>query len=122
MSKKHENIVEVFCSLQLEGIHSWPNCDIPEVQYLSHPHRHTFGIKAFKTVKHDDRDVEFIWLKHQIRNFLQNTFFKEEFNCLYFGSMSCEMIGSLLLKEFKLVRVEVNEDNECGSIVYSYED
>lgn len=122
MSKKHENIVEVFCTLQMEGIHNWPNCDIPEVQYLSHPHRHMFGIKAFKTVRHDDRDIEFIWLKHQIRNFLQNTFFSEEFNCLHFGPMSCEMIGALLLKEFKLVRVEVNEDNECGSIVYSYED
>ena len=53
---------------------------------------------------------------------LMNKFFSEELNCLEFGSMSCEMIGALLLKEFKLVRVEVNEDNENGCLVYSYED
>lgn len=122
MSLKHENIVEVFCSLQMEGIHCWPNCNIPEVNYLKYPHRHLFGIKAYKTVKHDDRDVEFIWLKHQIRNFLHSKFFSEELNCLDFGSMSCEMIGALLLKEFKLVRIEVDEDKENGCLVYSYED
>lgn len=106
----------------MEGIHNWPNCNIPEVQYLAYPHRHMFGFKAFKTVHHDDRDIEFIWLKHQIRDFLHATFFSEEHKCLFFGSMSCEMIASELLKEFKLARIEVNEDGENGCIVYSYED
>ena len=61
---------EVFCSLQVEGVHCWPDCPITEVAYLRTLHRHMFHIKAYKQVNHSDRDVEFIWLKHQIREYI----------------------------------------------------
>jgi hypothetical protein len=111
---------EVFCTLQIEGTHSWPGCPFEEVAYLRDPHRHVFHIKAYKEVSHNDRDVEFIMLKHQIRlHFLQYS--QPEFNLCVFGAKSCEMIATELIKEFKLSRCEVSEDGENGAIVTVFE-
>lgn len=119
MKTKHvRTFTEVFCKLSVEGTHCWSNCDIPEVSYLAHPHRHCFGIKAYKTVTHDDRDIEFIKLKHEIVNYLRNKYFSEQLNLHVFNGMSCEMIGEELGTVFKLSKIEVNEDDENGCIVY----
>ena len=117
-TKQFRTFTEVFCSLQVEGMHNWPNCDIPEVSYLTYPHRHLFGIKAFKTVTHDDRDVEFIKLKHDIQIYLHDKYFSKQLNLHTFNNMSCEMIGEELGAVFKLSKIEVNEDGENGCIVY----
>ena len=116
---KSNHITEVFCTLQIEGTHAWYQCPFDEVSYLRDPHRHVFFIKAFKRVDHDDRDCEFIMLKHAIKKYLN-----EQYNCKstqlhVFGSMSCEMIGRELLEKFDLSRIEVSEDNENGSIITS---
>lgn len=113
-------ITEVFCTLQFEGIHCWPNCPIEEVSYLRSPHRHIFHVKAYKQVFHDDRDVEFIWLKHRIQEFLNNWLQHSTHTTapVYdLGPMSCEMIANKLIDEFNLSRCEVSEDNENGAIV-----
>ena len=122
---------EVYCTLQVEGTHSWPDCPFEEVNYLRVTHRHVFHIKAYKRVYHDDRDVEFIMLKHDISNYIINKYgnVKEDrttgthtstyrrYTLCEFGAMSCEMIAKELCDEFRLSRCEVSEDGENGAIM-----
>jgi hypothetical protein len=110
-------MTEVFCSLNVEGIHAWYTCPIDEVDFLKVDHRHIFGIKAYKEVFHDDRDVEFIWLKHEIQDYLRENYYNKEKRLHYFGPKSCEMLAKELINQFDLSRCEVNEDNENGAIV-----
>jgi hypothetical protein len=102
----------VYCTLQFEGIHNWPNCPIEEVSYLRFPHRHMFHIKAWMVVSHSDRDVEFIWLKHRITEYLDKTYPDHQL-----GAKSCEMLAEELINKFGLAACEVNEDGENGAIV-----
>lgn len=124
-------VTEVYCTTQIEGTHNWPGCPFEEVAYLRDPHRHVFHVKAYKKVHHDDRDVEFIMLKHQIRNYLITKYGKflaaiENDGIHYqhceFGAMSCEMLAHELIVEFELSRCEVSEDNENGAIVTVHKD
>ena len=108
---------EVYCTLQVEGTHNWPDCPFPEVDYLKVPHRHVFHVKAYKRVLHDDRDVEFIMLKHEIEKHLKDKYYDESKKLCVFGAKSCEMIASELCTAFKLTRCDVSEDNENGAIV-----
>lgn len=120
---------EVYCTLQIEGTHNWPNCPFDEVAYLRDPHRHMFGIKAYKEVNHDDRDVEFIMLKHRIEAYLLTKYGQpikaaltgweicDNKRVCTFGAMSCEMLAKELIEEFSLSRCEVDEDGENGAIV-----
>lgn len=103
----------VFCKVLFEGVHCWPDCPFDEVDYLRDPHRHIFHITAYKEVFHDDRDIEFIMLKHQVQSFLN-----EEYPGGLFGAKSCEMLGRELMEKFDLVQVEVSEDGENGSVMY----
>jgi hypothetical protein len=96
-----------------EGIHSWRNCDVPEVNYLKYPHRHLFHIELKIPVKHNDRDVEFIKLKHQLNDLLLSKFPDGAMD-----QMSCEGLAEYLLKAFSAIYVSVFEDNENGAEVY----
>ena len=109
---------EIYSKIEIEGIHNWKSCPIEEVSYLRDDHRHIFHIKVFKNVTHSDRDIEFIQFKHQIIDYLNTSYFESNKKCLYFGSMSCEMIAEELINEFDLLRCEVSEDDENGVIVY----
>lgn len=108
---------EVYCTLQIEGTHNWPDCPFDEVSYLRVPHRHVFHIKAYKQVFHDDRDVEFIMFKHKIQEYLLGQYFRGDKNLCVFGAKSCEMIARELIGKFELTRCEVSEDNENGAIL-----
>lgn len=110
---------EVYCTLQVEATHNWPACPFDEVEYLRFPHRHVFYIKAFKPVYHDDRDVEFIMLKHELQNYFRTKYYDFEKNIHVFGHKSCEMLGRELIEKFGLSRVDVSEDNENGAIITS---
>lgn len=103
---------EVYCTVLFEGIHCWPECPFDEVKYLRDPHRHVFYIRAFKKVNHDDRDVEFIMLKHQIERYLSTVYPGGEI-----GRKSCEMLAEELINTFELSACDVSEDNENGAIV-----
>lgn len=103
----------VYCTVLFEGIHCWPECPFEEVKYLRDPHRHIFHIKSHKQVFHDDRDIEFIMLKHQVENYLHHKFPHGQM-----GATSCEMLCRELMFEFNLVEVSVSEDGENGAIVY----
>jgi hypothetical protein len=104
-------ITLIVVKLQIEGLHHWPNCDIEEVSFLKNPHRHIFHITCKKEVTHDDRDIEIIMFKRKIHNYIVDKWKGD------FGSMSCEMIASDLLKEFGLFYCKVLEDNENGAEV-----
>ena len=108
---------EIYVTLQIEGIHNWPDCNIEEVQFLKYPHRHLFGIKAYKEVGHSNRDIEFIELKHSIQEYLRKKYWNKEKRIYLLGAKSCEMLAIELIQEFDLIKCEVNEDNENGSIV-----
>lgn len=109
-------LTTVYCRVLFEGIHCWPGCPFDEVKYLRDPHRHVFHIVAKKQVFHDDRDVEFIMLKHQIEQYLH-----EQYPNGYLGARSCEMLGRELLEKFQLIEVDVSEDGENGAIISTLE-
>jgi hypothetical protein len=103
----------VYCTVLFEGIHCWPDCPFEEVKYLRDPHRHIFHIKAYNRVHHDDRDVEFIMLKHRVEEYLHRKFPGGQM-----GKTSCEMLGRDLMEHFGLIEVEVNEDGENGAVIF----
>ncbi len=100
-------------NLQHEALHNWPDAKekLPDVDFLSYPHRHMFHIRMRKLVTHSDRDVEIIMMKRQVIQFLADTWGKS------FGSQSCEMIAEQLLTEFDCSEVAVLEDGENGAVV-----
>ena len=108
---------EVYATVIFEAIHNWPGVTaipgLEEVDYLQHPHRHRFFIRVYSRVTHSDRDVEFIWLAHQVEKFL-----KAKFPDGQLGAMSCEMIGQLILENFESIyKVDCSEDDENGAIM-----
>lgn len=109
--------VQVFCTLQVEGVHQWSSCSIDEVMYLRDTHRHIFFIEAHADVSHSDRDIEFIELQHKIRKFIYDKYWDSQLGLCRFENMSCEMIALELLINFNLTSCKVSEDNENGSIV-----
>ena len=97
---------EVFCTLQLPGIHNWTDCPLDEVSYLRSPHRHMFHFKCHKIVTHDDRDCEFIMLKSRITKWLNKTYWDKN-----------SKAAQVLIDKFDLCQCEVSEDNENGAIL-----
>lgn len=108
----NDTMTVVYCTVLFEGLHCWDACPFEEVAYLRNPHRHIFHIKAHKQVFHDDRDVEFIMLKHKIERLLRETFPGGAM-----GTTSCERLGRFLMEKFDLVECEVSEDGENGAVI-----
>lgn len=114
---------KVFCTLQVEGTHFYGAAP-DEVAYLRESHRHMFGIRAEVEVFHDDREVEFVMLKHFIGNRLDAGYTWCSNKKLFdFGPTSCEMIASYLVDELltkygeRNITVTVDEDGENGATV-----
>lgn len=116
----------IFITTSFDGLHHWPHAE-PPVEFLAHSHRHVFKVRAEMSVVHEDRDIEFIWLKHQLDDFLEADFPrlvnpKQQARKDY-GSTSCETmaitIASWLNQQHprRVVSVEVSEDGENGAIV-----
>lgn len=104
----------------VEGIHNYPTAsqDFDDrVKFLEFPHRHNFGVEAVLPVYHDNRDTEFILLKRQVIEFLNEKYYNLDFAMLYFGSMSCEMIAKEIMVNFGFKMVKVDEDGENYAIV-----
>lgn len=100
----------------LEAIHCWPEAP-DEVGYLKYPHRHLFHIETEIEVHHDDRDLEFMMVQHELMTFLSQ-------ENLFPLSVSCEQIaravGQHIVEVYgaRTVTVTVREDNENGARVY----
>jgi hypothetical protein len=116
-TRKVEPRLRVIARVSIEGIHRWAKCPIPEVSYLRDYHRHIFNIIGKAYVNHSDRDIEFIQLSHQIKNYLADKYFDKKYNCCFFDDASCEMLADELATKFNLYECEVNEDGEGGSLV-----
>lgn len=109
---------------QFEGIHRWPEAP-EEVKFLRDPHRHIFQIRANVEVEHNDRDVEFIMLKHRVDEWL-NTKHEQSGagNVWHMGRMSCEQVAEEAIKviqqfvgDQRTVTVFVSEDGENEAMV-----
>lgn len=106
-----------------EGVHCYP--EAPEqVAYLRSPHRHIFGVRVEVQVFDDDREIEFILLKHQVNDYLQSHFGDD--NVWQMGRLSCEQVCKGILKylfafvkwpEQRFWSVTVDEDGENGATV-----
>lgn len=83
-----------------------------DVAYLRSLHRHLFHIKCWKRVTSDDREIEVITLKQQIRSGLNSLFPNGNMN-----STSCEQLAALLIRGYGLSGCEVLEDGENGAYV-----
>tara|TARA_Y100000034_G_C6796445_1_gene356998 strand:+ start:264 stop:608 length:345 start_codon:yes stop_codon:yes gene_type:complete len=101
----------VWITTQFEGFHKYPNAP-KGVEFLKNEHRHTFKLKVWIEVFHDDRDVEFILFKRFIDGCIKNN---------KFDFKSCEMISDdlqeLIVKRYpgRDIAIEVSEDGENGS-------
>lgn len=110
---------QIVIRLQVEGIHSWPEAKevFPKVGFLSDLHRHMFHIEIHKEVEHNDRDIEIILFKREIKTYLNFVFYSEKVGMLDFGRRSCEDLAEQLLTQFNADMVQVLEDNENGARV-----
>lgn len=110
----------VFCTTKFEGVHCYPSAP-EEVRYLAWEHRHIFGVRVEMDVFDDDREVEFIMLKHKVEHAIK---------CLApdgkLGSLSCEQIAKAIVGYLidmycantqRHIIVTVDEDGENGAIV-----
>lgn len=97
---------------QFEALHSWPGCDIPEVDFLRHAHRHIFHVKMKWEVKGLDRAKEFIMMKRRV-----NRWIDENWEGQYLKGKSCEMMVVELMDRFNASYVEISEDGENGAEV-----
>jgi len=101
-------MINIIVKLQFEAIHRWPECNLPEVEYLKYPHRHIFYITCKKKVEHTERQIEIISLKRKILEYLKSN---------SWDTASCELIASNLFNKFRLSYCSVLEDNENGAEV-----
>ena len=109
----------VYCTVIKEGYHKWEGAKAyPEVSYLADKHRHLFHYKISVSVEGNDREIEFIMLKHKMEKFISSAFSVDDMG-------SCESQAERIVEELKVMyphrdyKVQVSEDGENGSIVES---
>lgn len=107
-------------STQFEAVHQYPGAP-DEVSYLRNPHRHMFHVNCTIQVFHDDRELEFIVVKHQLDKAIAAHKWEP--------CTSCEMMAEWIAKQILLwyqdrdgsrvrtVEVTVSEDGENGATV-----
>lgn len=106
-----------------EGTHYYGVAPDP-VKDLRNEHRHIFHVRVQISVFHDDREVEFFVLKHDVENAIACLSTRTA-GCYTLGACSCEMIGKKIydsLKEkYKLlsrnVVISVSEDDNNEGIL-----
>ena len=99
---------------QFEATHSWPNCPHEDVKFLRNEHRHIFHVEVKIKVTHNDRELEFIRVKREITDLLNNVLGSK------LESMSCEDIALFVCNtypQWPIKSVSVFEDNENGAMV-----
>lgn len=116
--------VTIYCTFTVEGTHNWNGCPHGDVSYLRNEHRHLFNFRVETNVSHEDRDIEFIRWGHVLRAELVHRYWSEAKSLCEFNSNSCEMLASEmtdivfnLYGRDRIVKVQVDEDGENGSIV-----
>lgn len=98
---------------QFEGLHYYAGAENEE-KFLQHPHRHMFHCEAQVEQFHNDRDVEYIWLKRELQKW---------FGVFRQGRFSCEMIAEEIWRHLNTLlpgrgyKVRVTEDGENGAMI-----
>lgn len=109
----------VYCKFNIEGFHYWEGAIKTTEKYLSNMHRHIFYFKCGVGVEGDDREIEFIKLRREIKQFLVNNY---GLPC-NFDTLSCEMIAKHIIMFLKSKYgdrhyvIDVSEDNENGALI-----
>lgn len=107
----------VVARFTFEGFHCWPTAP-DEVAFLRDRHRHVFHVRAWAPVKHEDRDIEFILLGRELRQWCLSQRNREIAGDAEVTSWSCETWCRKLIEAFPYLRqVEVLEDGENGAVV-----
>lgn len=111
----------VWCTTTFEGWHCWG--DAPDqYAYLRDSHRHLFHFRAEVQVSSDDRQIEFIELKHRVEQvILDGRIVSRDFTMP--TEHSCEAMARFVLGYLvglyptQFVEVTVSEDGENGATV-----
>lgn len=112
-------LISVFITTRFEGVHCWPDAPDGPVEHLRFPHRHEFHVRVEVVVEHDERAVEFLTLKAEVDEWLdENLSFRNpgvgvvDYSC---EAMARLLWGWLRSKDYKPSHVTVSEDGENGS-------
>lgn len=115
----------IIVKTDFEGIHCYPKAP-DEVKFLRVPHRHVFHVEVEVETFHEDREIEFIKLKHELDQKIDLDYGKVDL-----GTTSCEQIAVNLQTWIKKryepyhhntrkVNVKVFEDLENGAFVKEF--
>jgi hypothetical protein len=102
---------------ELEGIHSYPACEGKYKEVLRVPHLHNFKISVKIQTKHNDREIEFLEFRDQVKEFTKGL---PPFNG-WNSAMSCEGIATEIINYLfrtypgRAVTVKVFEDSTNGA-------
>jgi len=104
------------------GLHAWKECNIDDVHFLRHQHRHIFHVTVKWTVTDDNRELEFFMCKAKVDKFIANRWppflrHTDVFIGAILGNMSCEMIAKEIMEGVNADFVSIFEDNENGAEV-----
>lgn len=102
-------MTRIFSRTRFEGFHCWPNAP-DEVAFLRANHRHEFHVRAWKIVRHDDRDVEFILFKRVLDRAIKAIQTTQDVR-----HWSCEKWAATIGQLVEADSVEVSEDGENGA-------
>ena len=109
----------IIMNTRFVGYHYWKDAPI-KVDFLKNVHRHEFHVEIKLSVDHDDRELEFCFIKDHLSSFLNGRYKNRTF------TESCEQIAGNVLNfiwvEYGLSRkvyVKVMEDGENGAEIYS---
>lgn len=115
----------IWVTFRKEGIHKYPAAltdpvlatgDEYDVSFLGYPHRHIFHFRIWISVKHNDRDIEFIQFKRWLENLYKD-------GTMTLDYKSCEMMSDDLYDVIsnkypnREIWIEVSEDGENGSFI-----
>lgn len=100
----------IIIQFQIPALHCWPEAP-QEVSFLRSPHRHVFHYKVWLNVNHNNRDLEFILLKGQMREWVKERYAGNA------GHRSCEQLAEELgeycfAQGWQPLSIEVYEDGE----------
>lgn len=110
-------IKRVYVRTDFLGFHQWPAAPAC-VDFLRNLHRHKFGVKVSVFVEGSDREVEFFMLQKEVRLSLTHVITALKQNPCMSCEMMAENLGESLRKlGYRVASVEINEDNENGSII-----
>lgn len=108
-------LTSVVVNTSFEGMHQF--IDAPqEVIYLQTPHRHVFHVNIELEVFHDDRELEFIVIKHRVDQFLRETQFDIKTSCEQYAKHIIEFLVRTYGE--RQIVCQVLEDGENGGRVY----